>query len=84
MGSISNTTLHRDIGRVEGTVKAHGERLDNMDTKLDEIRDDLGKLLQHVEHEKGRRRGFVAAVSLAGTFMGAVAGACVQYLSGKT
>lgn len=81
--SVTNLQLHRDIGRVEGTVKSHGERLDGMDGKLDSIRDDIGKLLQHVEHEKGRRRGFVAAVSLAGTCMGAIAGAAMQYLTGR-
>ena len=77
--SVTNAQLHRDIGRVESTVNSHAGRLDKVDEKLDTIREDLSKILQHVEHEKGRRRGFVAAVSIAGSLLGAAAGAVVQF-----
>ena len=38
--------LHRDLGRLEGQVTALQEKVDAMDTKLDEA-------LAHINHAKG-------------------------------
>lgn len=60
---MNNEQLHRDLGRVEGEVKALRATVTSIETKLDTA-------LAHINKQRGAQyvtHGFVAAVVAFGT-----------------
>jgi len=70
--------IQRDLGRLEGTVEAQGERLDALDVKLDAhnktTTEKLDRILAFQEQQKGAGR----IALLLSTALGAVAGIVVS------
>lgn len=64
--------LHRDLGRVEGEVKALRRDVDSMNAKLDAA-------LSHIDQQKGAKRATVAISSGASALVAAVVGWLVSW-----
>lgn len=78
MATDAMDVIQRDLGRLEGTVDAQGERLDQLDAKLDAhnktTTEKLDRILAFQEQQKGAGRlGLVLATAL-GTLGGIVVG----------
>jgi hypothetical protein len=70
---MNNEQLHRDLGRVEGTVSAVAAKVDRIEAKLDAA-------LAHIERQKGARRATIAIASGIATLVGFLAGLIGTYI----
>jgi hypothetical protein len=64
--------LHRDLGRVEGEVKAIRRELDAMSLKLDNA-------LTYITTQKAVRRNTIAIACTGGTLLGTLASLAVAW-----
>lgn len=67
--------LHRDLGRVEGEVKALRRDVSGIDSKLDAA-------LAYIERQKGARRATVAISVGAASAFGTIAALLVSWIKG--
>lgn len=70
---MSTEQLHRDIGRVEGEIKALRRDVDSMNNKLD-------GLAEFIAQQKGSRKTTIAIASGVATFVGFCAGVAGTWL----
>lgn len=69
---MNDAQLHRDLGKVEGELKALAAQVAGMDAKLDGISD-------YIAQQKGARRATVFISSAASAFVAAVVGWAVSW-----
>ncbi len=78
-GDIYNLLINMkgDLGRLEGKVDGHAEKLSA------HIEDDklLNASIQKLQLSQAKQRGFVAAISTIGAVVGAGLGAAVDYIT---
>jgi hypothetical protein len=78
--------LQRDLGRLEGTVAAQGERIGALDAKLDAHNSatnlKLDRIIAYQERQKGGFRVLIAASTAAAGVVGAVASMALDWLKG--
>jgi hypothetical protein len=76
--------VQRDLGRLEGTVEAQGERLDELGAKFDAhnraTSEKLDRILAYQERQKGGARALVFAGSIAGSLFGALAALVLEWI----
>lgn len=84
MSEVSNGDIYNllvnmrgDLGRLEGKVDGHADKLSA------HIQDDkeLTASVQKLQQSSDRQRGFMAAISTIGAVVGAGVGAAVDYIS---
>lgn len=80
--------VQRDIGRIEGTLAAHGVRLDSLETKIDAHNqvhtEKLDRILAYQERQKGGMRVVVMVGSAVAALFGAAASLLIDTLKGHT
>lgn len=64
--------LHQDVGRLQGTVRALGE-------KVDGLRKEVAPVLAYVTAEKARRRTVYIVAGSAASLCGTLAGLAVAW-----
>jgi hypothetical protein len=71
---MNNEQLHRDIGRVEGEVKALRRDVSEMKTQL-------AQACSYIERQKGARRATVAISTAFGTVAALIVSSLVTWLA---
>lgn len=78
--------IQRDLGRLEGTVTAQGERLDALDAKMDAhnrtTTDKLDRILAFQERQKGGAKVLLTVSSAAAAAFGAIASLALDWIKG--
>lgn len=71
--------LHRDLGRVEGEVKALRRDTANVQSTVSDLSKKLDSALAYIERQKGARRATVALSAGAGGVVAAIVGWLVSW-----
>lgn len=84
MATDDVAVIQRDLGRLEGTVAAQGERLDALDVKMDAhnkaTNEKLDRILAYQERQKGGAKVLIAASSVAAAGFGALASLVLDWI----
>jgi hypothetical protein len=68
--ATDDDVIQRDLGRLEGTVAAQGEKLKELDAKMDTQTSLLQDIKAHLEREKGAKKARSAIALGAASFFG--------------
>lgn len=79
---MSDDTVQRDLGRLEGKVDAMKDQHERMGSQLEAQGAKLDRVLQYIENEKGAKRTWKTIAGIGSAVAGALGGAVASWVLG--